>query len=261
VGPQGQPLPFQNEEEVIAFLTTARVDSFKRIENSTNRPYKVLLEKDGIRAHAVFRDVHIYFSRARTANGMERNFRDEAIFEVAAFELARMLQLDLVPPTIERRLFGRRGSLQLWIEDAFSETDRVRTGRSPEDLREWQQQHELMVLFDNLIYNVDRNQGNILYDPGWRRWLIDHTRAFRTKGKLLSPHRIMRCARAFWDHLVRLDPKLVRQRLGPYLSRVQLSALLKRYARLVDHLQSRIDRWGEGSVLVDLADRPLSGAG
>jgi hypothetical protein len=38
-----------------------------------------------------------------------------------------------------------------------------------------------MRVFDQLIYNTDRNTGNVLYDTGWRLWGIDHTRAFRVR--------------------------------------------------------------------------------
>ena len=37
-----------------------------------------------------------------------------------------------------------------------------------------------MRVFDELIANTDRNQGNMLIDKQWKLWLIDHTRGFRT---------------------------------------------------------------------------------
>jgi hypothetical protein len=33
-----------------------------------------------------------------------------------------------------------------------------------------------MRAFDQLIYNTDRNLGNLLIDGDWRIWMIDHTR-------------------------------------------------------------------------------------
>ena len=36
-----------------------------------------------------------------------------------------------------------------------------------------------MRIWDELIQNRDRNQGNILWTHDWTLWLIDHTRAFR----------------------------------------------------------------------------------
>ena len=41
-----------------------------------------------------------------------------------------------------------------------------------------------MKLFDQLIANIDRNQGNLLYDADWHLFLIDHSRAFTTRTSL-----------------------------------------------------------------------------
>ena len=38
---------------------------------------------------------------------------------------------------------------------------------------------QLVRLFDQLIYNIDRNIGNLMITNDWRIWAIDHTRAFR----------------------------------------------------------------------------------
>jgi hypothetical protein len=35
-----------------------------------------------------------------------------------------------------------------------------------------------MALFDQLIFNDDRNQGNMLIGKDWKVWLIDHTQDF-----------------------------------------------------------------------------------
>ena len=39
-------------------------------------------------------------------------------------------------------------------------------------------QLQVVRVFDELIQNRDRNQGNILWTSDWKMWLIDHTRAF-----------------------------------------------------------------------------------
>ena len=48
-------------------------------------------------------------------------------------------------------------------------------------------QIQIMRVFDELIQNRDRNQGNILWTNDWTMWLIDHTRAFRLGKELLKP--------------------------------------------------------------------------
>ena len=42
-------------------------------------------------------------------------------------------------------------------------------------------------LFDQLIYNVDRNLGNLVIDKNWTIWMIDHSRAFRLFDKVKTP--------------------------------------------------------------------------
>ena len=39
--------------------------------------------------------------------------------EIAAYELDKLLKLDMVPPTVERLLQGNTGSARLWVENVF----------------------------------------------------------------------------------------------------------------------------------------------
>ncbi|MCZ6485490.1 MAG: hypothetical protein O6826_07330, partial [Acidobacteria bacterium] len=85
LGPDGKPLPFQSNVEVEEFLRTAEIISRERIGEGLNNFLKVLLEKDGIRMHAIFRDVHVERSQMPLSDGkISFFFRDDAIFECAA---------------------------------------------------------------------------------------------------------------------------------------------------------------------------------
>ena len=53
----GKPLPFRSDEELLEFLRAAEVKSEERLSSGVTFPTKLLLEKDGVRAHAIFRDV------------------------------------------------------------------------------------------------------------------------------------------------------------------------------------------------------------
>jgi hypothetical protein len=180
------------------------------------------------------------------------NFRDSYIFEPAAYELSRLLGLDNVPPAILRKLRGKRGSLQAWVENAMNETSRVSDNITAPDKVLWSKQMWNMRVFDNLIYNTDRNQGNILYDGDWKLWLIDHGRAFRREKKLRTPALVVQCGRKLWEKLKSLDEETVRERLKKFLRSSEIKALLRRRDILVEHIQKLIEERGENKVLFTL---------
>ena len=247
---QGQPLPFQSDEAIIEYLETARVVSSKRTGEGTNGAQKVLLEKDGVEMHGVFRDWSVHRSRLEMDNGtLQLNFRDDCIFELAAYRLSRILGLDNVPPVTRRTLGRNKGTIQIWVENALMEKKRAQDKIQTPNRVQWVYQKQLMYLFDNLIENDDRNQGNILFDSSWKVWLIDHTRAFRYSRKLPSPEMVRYCPRTVWEGLKRLDKDLLEEELKGTLGQAEIRALLARRDLLVAHLQNLIDDKGEAGVL------------
>ena len=251
--PEGKPLPFTSDEEVMEFLRTARLVRFRKIPLGITQPKKALLEKDGVRMHAIFRDVNQDKPRQRLKDGtVVMNFRDSYIFELAAYELSRLLGLDNVPPTILRKFQGKRGSLRVWVENAMTETRKIKDNITPPDQAFWSRQIHIMRVFDNLIYNTDRNYGNILIDRNWKVWLIDHTRAFRREKELRNPKLVVKCGRKLWEKLKSLDEQVVRERLKKFLRSSEIKALLRRRDILVQHIQKLIEERGENKVLFTL---------
>ncbi len=248
--PEGKPLPFTSDEEVMEFLRTARVIRSKEIPLGITHPLKVVLEKDGLRMHAIFHEVDDDNAIAPLASGtVVRDFRDSYIFEPAAYELSRLLGLDNVPPTILRKFRGKRGSLRVWVEKAMTETRKIKDNITPPDQAFWSRQIHIMRVFDNLIYNTDRNYGNILIDRNWKVWLIDHTRAFRRERELRNPEMVVQYDRRLWEKLKALDEKAVRKRLKKFLRPPEIKGLLWRRDKLVQHIQSLIDKRGKNEVL------------
>ena len=108
----------------------------------------------------------------------------------------------------------------------------------PEKARYWHQQIYMMRVFDQLIYNTDRNLGNMLIGSDWRLWAIDHTRAFRKQKALKSPTHISRCDRQVFDRMKSLTLEVLKRELGKYLDEGQLKALLARRDLIVARLES-----------------------
>lgn len=247
LGADGEPLPFDTDAELLDFLETAPVVKKKVLSSGSTQPWKLTLERDGIRANAIFRHVDINENERSI-----RQFRDWYGFEVAAYEVDRLLGLGHVPPATLRQLEGVEGSIQLWVENARSETDRMDSGDEIEDMGRFRFQKYRMEVFDILISNFDRNTGNQLIDGDGKLWFIDHTRSFR-RLPTLDSREVKVCERPLWERLQALDPAEVKKRLSPYLDSTQLKAFEKRWTKLVERLRARIDEKGEAAVIIEVA--------
>lgn len=251
--PEGQPLPFKTDAEVQEFLSTAKAVKVKGTAVGIGGVRKVTLEKDGLRMNAAFRTIREEKGMQRMPSGrVELNFRDDYIFEQAAYELSLLLGLDNVPPTVVRRVYSDVGTVQAWVEGSMMELDRQQKKIAPPDTVSWNQQVQIMRVFDNLIYNTDRNMGNILIDRNWKLWMIDHTRAFRPNEDLIAPNGVVQCERHLYEKLQTLDPAQVTERLKKHLRKFEIEGLLARRLKLIEHIQKLIREKGEDQVLFTL---------
>jgi hypothetical protein len=251
-GADGKELPFATEDEVVEFLATAPVVERKQVGRGIGGVLKLTLERDGVTAHAAFRSVDVERSNMRSGGTIvdRHMFRDHYSFEVAAYRLNRLLGLDRVPPTTVRRIDGRQGSLQLWIEGAMTEADMIESGAGHIDAAR-HVQRQTMLVFDNLIYNFDRHQNNMLYDESGRLWYIDHTRSFKRIPELPDLERIAVCDRVFLERLRAADEEVLRRELKPYLDPLELQGLVQRRKLLLEHFDALIADRGEAAVLVN----------
>ncbi|MFQ5526677.1 MAG: metallophosphoesterase [Thermoanaerobaculia bacterium] len=250
IAEDGSPLPFESDEAVLDFLRTARILEREEVGKGITKPEQLLLERDGVRARAIYHDVRVKRTRHRLADGrMVMFFRDTYEGNLAAYELARLMGIDNVPPAAMRRLGRREGSIQLWIEKTYDETERRKRGAEAALPVAVRRRIADMWVFDNLINNIDRNQGNMLYDSVGGFWWIDHTRTFARYDALPLPERVRRCSRRLLAALRSLDKSSVRERVGDYLSKPEIDSLFKRRDKLVAFLEKKIADRGEDSVL------------
>lgn len=246
----GKPLPFSSDAEVMEFLRKAKVKSSKNIPVGVTGPQKMLLEKDGVRANAHLNTVEVEKPFVTLADGRrEIGFRDSYRYNGAAYALALLLGFDNVPPSVERTVSGQAGSLTIWIENTFTEKDRMAKKLAPPKPQTWTHQLQNMYVFDNLIYNTDRNQGNILIDPEWKVWMIDHTRAFRRYDDLFDASKIEMCGRSLYQRLKELSDEEIKLRLKPHLTGAEINAILKRRPKVIAHIEKLIQEKTEIAVL------------
>lgn len=260
-GADGEPLPFADDREVEAFLLAAEIVADEPIGQGITEPRKLLLERGGVRAHAVFRHHHDVDRDVRLDDGRRLAFFiDSFKGEVAAYRLSRLLGMRNVPPAVLRPVRRTDGSVQLWIEGARTQRA-IQEERlaSPAELRSRHSRETAdMRVFDNLIDNIDRNAGNILWDERWDLWLIDHTRAFARRRDLPRAEDVARCSRRLLAGLEALDEGTLAEPMAGLLGRYELRALLERRDLLVAHIRALVAERGEAAVLFD---HEVSGVG
>lgn len=256
--PDLEPLPFETAQQVEDFLSSAKIVSQEEIPKGITKPKKILLEKDGVRAHAKFNYVDQSGQQEKLADGtVEMYFLDSFKADMATYELSRLLGIDGVPPAVIRNIDGEDGILQLWIEGLTSYEQWIGEGNTgtPSSLYLQRQVRDMRV-FDLLIRNIDRHQGNIMWDPDNNLWLIDHTRSMARDGKLRDPDKFDGCSRSLYEALQSLDEAAVTEAIGSYLSKFEIKALLKRRQQLLKLIDSQIKKQGEGEVLFNYGDPP-----
>jgi len=219
------------------FLKTAPIVKTERIETGVTRPQRAYFAPGGLAGSAVLKDVD---------DGLAMRFLDTYRSEIAAYELDRLLELDMVPPTVERVVKGKRRSLQLWVENARLLADTA--GEAIPGLDAWNRQVYRERVFDNLIVNIDRNDGNMLVDREWRLILIDHSRSFDGRRTDL-PLKMTKIDRAFFENLKALDTKRLEEHVHQWTS-FPVDVILKQRDRIVQHFEALIAQQGEANVIL-----------
>jgi hypothetical protein len=163
----------------------------------------------------------------------------------------------MVPVTVERRDGIKLASFTWWVDDfLMDEKERLQKKVRTPNADAWNRQMYAVRIFDQLIYNFDRNAGNLVIDRTWRIWMIDHSRAFKTFKEVKSAKSLgTRCPRALLAGLRRLDKPSLEKAMDGVLDVHQVDGVLGRRDAIVRHFEDRIARSGERAVLYDLPPR------
>ena len=88
----------------------------------------------------------------------EFNFEDSWRYNVAAYRVNKMIGLNMVPVSVSRIWQSKQRAFTWWIDDVMmDEGKRLKDKTEPPDSGLWNEQMQLVRIFDQLIYNVDRN--------------------------------------------------------------------------------------------------------
>jgi hypothetical protein len=236
-------------EVVEQFLLKARMTALRGIPQGVTKPRRATLELDGVAHFAVFKTIDESKPYEPREHGVEVDFQDSWHTEVAAYEVDKIIGLEMVPATVERELDGRRGSLQFWVESIMPEAERVAKKINVPDVEAWNQAMFRVRLFDNLIYNVDRNLTNILVTKDFQLRLIDHSRSFRPFDTLKQASDLTRFSRSLLEGIQRLEEKDLTARVGRHLTIYQIRGMLKRRDAILALARGMVAQRGESVVL------------
>ena len=239
-------------EEIETRLKTAEVLDMQDLPVGVTNPRVATLRHGEETFRAVWKVVDTFEPGKDFRDGgfPELGFKDSYKNEIAAYELDKLLGLGLVPVTVPRRIRNQNGSLQLFLEDAMEEFERMERGLSAPDTTRWNRQIYTMRLWLQLIDDSDfNNVRNLMVDSDFRLYCIDNSRSFRMGKGLQAEDDLTHFSRSLLDRIAALDRDLLIAELSPWATKRQVNALLKRRDRILALAKERIADRGEEAVL------------
>jgi hypothetical protein len=222
------------------FLKKAPIDHVAEVGSGVTHPWRAFFKPGGLAGSAIFK---------KLPPSLKSGFWESYKSEIAAYELDKLLSMDMVPPTVERRYEGDNVSFQLWVED--TQLLRKLQGKASPDVDRWNRQVYRHRVFDNLIANIDRNAGNLLVDRLWNLILIDHSRAFTDTKTMPFETQMNRIDRPFYDRVAALEFATLKEKLGPWvMGDGWIRAILKRRDRIVEYFKSLAAAKGDAEVFL-----------
>jgi hypothetical protein len=227
-------------QEFEEFLVNTEIERIEDIPVGVTKPQRGYFPAGGLLESMSFKAIK---------PGRYKGFWESYKAEIAAYELDKLLGLQMIPPTVEKRVKGDLGAAVMWVKPvkSFKELGGPPTP-PPAEMARWNKQVVKAKMFDCLIYNKDPNLGNWLVDPAWNLIVIDHTRSFTNDKKFA--HELSRVDGELWARMKTLTEEQLTQALGTWLDKGAIKGILARR----DMMQAEIDKLvaakGEAAVIL-----------
>ena len=216
------------------YLRTAEIEKIEDVGMGVTKPRRAWLKPGGPFESMAWKPLK---------PGIQRGYWESYKAEIAAYEIDKLLGLEMVPPAVERRIDGDLGAAIMWVSPTrmwkMGDTD------TPTGFK-WMREIVRMKMVDDLIGNIDRNAGNLLVDPAWNLILIDHSRALTPKKDL--PAKLGRIDRALWDKMNALTEESLTAALGQWLTKPEIKGILDRRSGMEKVIKEMISSGGEAGV-------------
>lgn len=227
-----------HEQEFEEYLETARLDRMEEVPLGVTKPKRWFFAPGGLIRSAAWKQLR---------PGRQKGYWESYKAEVAAYELDKLLEMHMVPPTVQRRIEQEMGAFQQWVEPVSGwHIDKPAQGPEPE----WSRRVSRMKLFDQVTANIDRNEGNLLYDADWHLILIDHSRAFTDQKELNGMKQPGRIDKWLWDKIDALTLPQLEGALGPWLGKKEIEAILARRDRMRAVIAKMVAERGEAATFL-----------
>jgi hypothetical protein len=259
--PQFKPEELAARPQWENFLKKAKIIKGETIGEGVTKSKKLLLRQGDVEASGIW----------KRPVGLSAELYDKWQCEIAAYRLDKLLGLNMIPPTVERRYRLDSGSLQLWVSVPLSEQQKVEEKIAvPEEMLDhYEKMRALQRAFDSLIANSDRTFQNLRYTEDWRLILIDHSRAFRDFSPFLNTLMYGKkgirptsgfgpLPRAFVEKVRGLNHDRIRSVVEDYLTGSEIKAMLTRRDLLLKEIDEAIKEEGENKVLYKDKESPAS---
>ena len=249
-------LPELSRAEMENFLLTAKIVERRSLSIGITGSERATLTDGRLTHDAHIQTVDVWKLSYTTSQGTELNFRDSYTYNIAAYRLDKLLDLRMVPVSVERKVGGETAAVTWWVDDVLMmERDRFLKKIQPPELTSWNDQMYQVRAFNALVYNTDPNLGNVLITKDWKLWMVDFTRAFRLYKKLKDPKGLVRIDRRFYNGLRALTEDILTQELRPLLTNLEVKGLLARRDLLLEFFHREIAKRGEAAVFRDMPGR------
>lgn len=247
--------PDLSTDQIKTFLKNAKVVRSASTNKGVTAPRKLTLSDGTLTHDAVFQAIDDHQNVANLSGGgrlptTELRYVDSYKYNIAAYEVARLLDLDhMMPVYIERRYDGRTGSISWFVPTMMDEMDRLKKKIEPPNAAEWNNQMYRMRVFAALLRDTDRNLTNVLITPEWKWMMIDFSRAFRLQPELINVKDLHKMDRRLLAKLETLNRAAVVQTTSNFLTGLEIDAMMARRDLLVTHFKQLIASLGEDKVL------------
>ena len=248
-----QDAPKLGDAEQEEFLKTAKIGKSTSAKKGVTNTLRVTMSDGKITHDAHVQCIDEAKHEFKTDRGTELNFKDSYKFNIAAYRLSRMLGIENLPVTVERKVGGKTCAVDWWVDNVMmDEAARKQKKMEAPNAEKWNDEIYVMRVFDQLIFNVDRNLTNLLILKSWDIVMIDHSRSFRLSPKLENPKNLGRCDRTLLANLRALDKAAVQKALTPFCTKSEVDAVMARRDVIVGFYDEQIKEKGEAAVLYDL---------